>query len=149
MISRFDEDEPLARSWWICKHIRCSTCCLFLRQAFELSAQEQETLAWLRSLDAEVNLAYELVQQFVSMLRTRTGEHLDEWLRRVKASQIRELQGDLPGVKQDKAAVMVGLTLPQNNGVVEGQVNKLKLIKRMMYGRAKFPLLRQRVLHAL
>jgi transposase len=96
-----------------------------------------------------VNLAYELVQQFVYMLRTRTGEHLDEWLRRVKASQIRELQGDLPGVKQDKAAVVAGLTLPQNNGVVEGQVNKLKLIKRMMYGRAKFPLLRQRVLHAL
>jgi transposase len=42
-----------------------------------------------------------------------------------------------------------GLTLPQNNGLVEGKVNKLKLIKRMMYGRAKFPLLRQRVLHAL
>ena len=42
-----------------------------------------------------------------------------------------------------------GLTLPQNNGLVEGKVNKLKLIKRMMYGRAEFPLLRQRVLHAL
>jgi transposase len=44
---------------------------------------------------------------------------------------------------------VAGLTLPQNNGVVEGNVNKLKLIKRMMYGRAAFPLLRQRVLHAL
>jgi transposase len=42
-----------------------------------------------------------------------------------------------------------GLTLPQSNGVVEGKVNKLKLIKRMGYGRASFPLLRQRVLHAL
>jgi hypothetical protein len=44
---------------------------------------------------------------------------------------------------------VAGLTLPQNNGMVEGKVNKLKLIKRMGYGRAGFPLLRQRVLHAL
>ena len=44
---------------------------------------------------------------------------------------------------------LAGLTLPYSNGVVEGKVNKLKLIKRMMYGRAGFALLRQRVLHAL
>ncbi len=53
------------------------------------------------------------------------------------------------GVERDKAAVVAGLTLSQNNGLVEGKVNKLKLIKRMGYGRAGFPLLRQRVLHAL
>jgi transposase len=53
------------------------------------------------------------------------------------------------GVEQDKAAVQAGLTLALKNGQVEGQVTKIKLIKRMMYGRAKFPLLRQRVLHAL
>jgi hypothetical protein len=52
-------------------------------------------------------------------------------------------------IERDKVAVVAGLTLPQNNGLVEGKVNKLKLIKRMMYGRAAFPLLRQRVLHAL
>ena len=96
-----------------------------------------------------VDQAYELVQQFAHMLRTRTGEQLNDWLCCVKASKIRELQGFLTGVKRDKAAVTAGLTLPQNNGVVEGKVNKLKLIKRMGYGRAEFPLLRQRVLHAL
>ena len=53
------------------------------------------------------------------------------------------------GIERDKAAVVTGPTLPQNNGLVEGKVNKLKLIKRMGYGRAGFPLLRQRVLHAL
>ena len=83
------------------------------------------------------------------MLRTPTGEQLDDWLSSVRASQIRELQGFVPSVVRDKAAVVAGLTLPQNNGLVEGKVNKLKLIKRMMYGRAEFPLLRQRVLHAL
>ncbi len=89
-----------------------------------------------------------MVQQFAHLLRARTGEPLDDWLQRVKASQIRELQGVVRGIERDKAAVVAGLTLPQNNGVVEGHVNKLKLIKRMGYGRAGFPLLRQRVLHA-
>ena len=63
--------------------------------------------------------------------------------------QLREFQSFVQGVERDKAAVVAGLTLPQNKGLVEGKVNKLKLIKRMGYGRAGFPLLRQRVLHAL
>jgi len=122
---------------------------LFLRRTFELDADEQETLALLRLLHAEVDQAYELVQQFAQMLRTRTGEQLDAWLEHVRASQIGELQGFVVSIERDKAAVVAGLTLPQSNGLVEGNVNKLKLLKRMMYGRAKFPLLRQRVLHAL
>jgi transposase len=88
---------------------------LFLRQPQELEADEQETLTLLRSLHAEVDQAYELVQQFAQMLRTRTGEQLDEWLSRVKASRIRELQGTVFGVMQDKAAVKTGLTLPASN----------------------------------
>ena len=126
-----------------------SAAFLFLRRLEELETEDQETLALLRSLHAEVDQAYELVQQFTQMLRTRTGEQLDDWLSSVRASQIRELQGFILGVERDKAAVAAGLTLPQNNGLVEGKVNKLKLIKRMGYGRAGFPLLRQRVLHAL
>lgn len=122
---------------------------LFLRWVEELEADEQQTLSTLRNLHPDIDLAYDLVQQFAQMLRTRTGEQLDDWLRRVRASQIRELQGFVAGVERDKAAVVAGLTLTQNNGVVEGHVNKLKLMKRMGYGRAGFPLLRQRVLHAL
>jgi hypothetical protein len=60
------------------------------------------------------------------MLRTRTGEQLDGWLGRVKASQIRELQGFVAGVIRDKEAVKAGLTLSASNGIVEGKVNKLK-----------------------
>lgn len=122
---------------------------LFLRRPEELEADEQESLLTLRHLHPEIDLAYDLVQQLARMLRTRTGEQLDDWLEKVRASQIRALQGFVVGIERDKAAVVAGLTLPQNNGVVEGKVNKLKLIKRMMYGRARFPLLRQRVLHAL
>jgi transposase len=72
------------------------------------------------------------------MLRTRTGEQLDVWLERVRASQIRELQGFVLGVERDKKAVKAGLTLPQSNGMVEGKVNKLKLIKRMGSVNASF-----------
>lgn len=71
------------------------------------------------------------------------------WLEKVRASQVRESQSFVLALERDKAAVVAGLILAQNNGVVEGHVNKLKLMKRMGYGRAGFPLLRQRVLHAL
>jgi transposase len=122
---------------------------LFLRRSEELETDEQETLIMLRQLQPEVDLACDLVQQFAQMLRTRTGEQLDSWLEKVRTSQIPELQSFVLSVERDKPAIVAGLTLPQNNGLVEGHVNKLKLIKRMGYGRAGFPLLRQRVIRAL
>ena len=92
---------------------------LFLRGPTDLSSEEQKTLALLRSLQSEVNQAYELVQQFAHMLRTRTGEKLDDWLENVRASHIRTFQSFVLGVERDKAAVLAGPTLPQNNGLVE------------------------------
>ncbi|EHP91380.1 transposase of ISMdi2, ISL3 family [Methylorubrum extorquens DSM 13060] len=56
--------------------------------------------------------------------------------------------GFVTGLRQDEAAVRVAIVEPWSNGLVEGQVIRLKMIKRSMYGRAKFDLLRQRVLHA-
>jgi transposase len=87
----------------------------------------------------EINLMADLVQQFAHMLRTRTGERLDDWLTKGAASQTPELQSFVLGVERDKAAVLAGLTLPHSHGGVSGKVNKLKLIKRMGYGRAGFP----------
>jgi transposase len=122
---------------------------LFLRRPEKLTAEDQAALLTLRHLHPELELAYDLGQQFARMLRTRTGAQLDDWLAQVRASPIRELQDFVAGVERDQAAVVAGLTLVQSNGVVEGHVNKLKLLKRMMYGRANFPLVRQRVLHAV
>jgi transposase len=67
-------------------------------------------------LHSEVDQAYDLVQQFAQMLRSRTGEQLDNWLSCVRESQIRELQGFVQSIERDKAAVLAGLILPQNNG---------------------------------
>ena len=83
------------------------------------------------------------------MLRRRTGERLDAWLAQVQCSNLPELQSFAAGVEKDKDAVRAGLTWWINNGMVEGHVTKLKLIKRQGYGRAEFPLLRKRVLHAV
>ena len=122
---------------------------LLLRRPEELRVEEQEQLGKLRQIHPEVDLAYDLVQQFAQMLRTRTGEHLDAWLAQVESSNLPELQSFAVGVEKDKDAVRAGLTWWINNGMVEGHVTKLKLIKRQMYGKASFALLRQRVLHAL
>ena len=122
---------------------------LFLRCPEKLRGEEQETLVKLRQIDPEVDRAYDLVQQFVQMLRTRAGERLDAWLAQVQSSRLPEFQSFAAGIEKDKEAVRAGLTWWINNGMVEGHVTKLKLIKRQGYGRAGFPLLRKRVLHAV
>jgi transposase len=98
---------------------------LFLRRPTDLSSEEQEALALLRLLHSEVNQAYELVQQFAHMLRTRTGENLDAWLAQAVASQIREFRSFVAGIERDKAAVKAGLTLPTSNGIVDMTQSKL------------------------
>ena len=122
---------------------------LFMRHRDHLDEIEREDLAAFRLAHASLNTTYQLVQDFLHMMRHREGKRLDTWLSQVHESGLPELQSFAQGVEQDKAAVQAGLTLPISNGQVEGQVTKIKLIKRMMYGRAEFPLLRQRVLHAL
>ena len=122
---------------------------LFVRAPSDLDETEQEELNAIRQACPMANTVYELVQDFMSMLRCREGERLDGWLENVRKSQICELQRMVRSIEKDKAAVLAGLTLPHSNGVVEGSVNKLKYLKRMGFGRAGFALLRHRVLHAL
>jgi len=121
----------------------------FIRDPSDLKKTEQETLVAIRQASPTADMAYGLAQDFMGMLRHREGERLDVWLSQVRASHIPELQRFVRSIQRDKDAVLAGLTEPWSNGVVEGKINKLKLIKRMMYGRAEFPLLRQRVLYAL
>lgn len=122
---------------------------LFIRRPEKLKGEEQEQLDKVRQIHPDVERAYELVQQFAQMLRTRSGEQLDAWLACVQSSKLPELRSFGVSIEKDKDAVRAGLTWWINNGMVEGQVTKLKLIKRQGYGKADFPLLRKRVLHAL
>jgi transposase len=70
-------------------------------------------------------------------------------MRSVEADDVPALHSFLTGIKRDQDAVVAGLTLPWSSGAVEGAVTRIKLLKRIGYGRAKLALLRKRVLHAI
>jgi len=81
------------------------------------------------------------------LVRERLPNLLDPWLQAVKESELPELCRFAAGIERDQSAVLAALSLAWSNGPVEAQVQKLKVVKRQMFGRAKFDLLRQRVLH--
>lgn len=86
------------------------------------------------------------VTEFAKILTNQGGEHLDEWMASVEADELPHPHRFVRGLRRDYDAVLNGLTLPHNSGAVEGNVNR---IKRQMYGRANFDLLRKRILHAV
>jgi transposase len=109
-------------------------------------SEEREYLTRLGEYAPALATAYELAQAFAVMVRERPGEHhLQVWLAQATASGIPELSS-FRGVAEDQAPVAAALMLPWSNVPTEGQVNKLKLLKRSMYGRTSFPFLRQRLL---
>ena len=87
-----------------------------------------------------------LVRSFHKIFTERTPDHLPAWLERCEHCGIAELVGFAQGLRRDYAAVAAAVCSPWSQGQTEGQVNRLKLLKRQMYGRAGFALLRHRVL---
>lgn len=98
--------------------------------------------------DGEVASLYRLAQSYTQMIRQRRAAELDPWLRACASSGISPLVSFGVGLQRDYAAVRAALEEPWSSGQAEGQINRLKLLKRQMYGRASFALLRQRVLYA-
>lgn len=92
--------------------------------------------------------ARELALGFAKMICQRKAELLPAWLRSAARSKLKEFIGFARGIDEDYEAVKNALTYEWSNGQLEGQVNRLKLIKRQMYGRAGFGLLRARVLRS-
>jgi len=130
---------------------RCSprtTMWLLRRPDAALQPPDTVYMAALVARCPDVAVAQALTRDFITMLHARHVAALPDWLRRAKASGIREFQGCVAGMWRDYAAVAAAFSMEWNNRQVEGQVNRLKLLKRQGYGRAGFDLLRQRVLHA-
>ena len=88
-----------------------------------------------------------LADQFADLLRKRSSGTLSDWLLKGEASSCPEMRGFAEGIRRDEAAVRAAVTETWSNGPVEGHVNRLKTIKRQMYGRAGFRLLRVRTLN--
>jgi hypothetical protein len=113
-----------------------------------LADADRATLAEITGRCEELTTTRALVREFADMLCHRSGRNLPRWADQAEASTVRELRSFAAGLRKDWAAVAAGLTLPYSSGAVEGHVNRIKMIKRQMYGRAKPDLLRKRVLLA-
>jgi transposase len=119
---------------------------LMVKQPDKLTAEGRDALAKMRQACGDIEQTYSLAQAFGQLIRERNHQEFDHWVESARATEIRELKSFAAGLVRDKSAVVAALSLPWSNGQVKGQVNRLKLIKRSMYGRANFDLLRQRVL---
>ncbi|HEX2184751.1 MAG TPA: transposase, partial [Chloroflexota bacterium] len=116
--------------------------------AAKRSAAAQTYLDQLCQMNAGIAQAHALTQGFLTIVREQRGRDLEAWITAASASGIDALARFAHGLREDLAAVTAGLTLEWSNGPVEGQITRLKLLKRQGYGRAGFALLRQRLLQA-
>ena len=85
---------------------------------------------------------YAAIKEFYEILYSRRDERLETWLEKIENFNIPELQTYVNGIRIDINAVKNGIKLKDNNGLAEGSVNKIKVIKRIMYGRNSFDLLK-------
>ena len=128
--------SPREIAWWLCLPTK------------RLTQKQQEDLQMLLEADSELSELYHLTQTFFGLMRDHSSGELTPWMESALQSKIPEIRSFARGLGRDEAAVRAGLDLPWSQGQTEGQITRLKLIKRQGYGRAKFDLLRQRVLHA-
>ena len=121
---------------------------ILLRRSSDRTDDERNSLEQVKAQDPIIAHIAQLAADFTEMVRNRLSGRLGDWLETVRASGYTSLKSLATGIGQDVFAVRAALELPYSNGQTEGQVTRLKLLKRQMYGRAKLDLLRQRVLYA-
>lgn len=118
-----------------------------LLQPDELTDEQKQTAELLCRLSPEVGQAQQLALSFVEVIKERDVDGLRGWLIAAQRSEVAEFITFANGLTADLGAVRAALEYEWSNGQVEGQVHRLKLVKRQMYGRGKLDLLRARVLH--
>ncbi|HYY97302.1 MAG TPA: transposase, partial [Pyrinomonadaceae bacterium] len=114
----------------------------------ELEDEEQRMAELLCRLAPEVGQAQRLALSFVEVIKERRADELRGWIIEAQRSEIPEFVGFANGLAADLQAVRPALEYEWSNGQTEGQVHRLKLVKRQMYGRGNLDLLRARVLRA-
>lgn len=121
---------------------------LCLRPPEKLDADETKLLAQILAADPDLAQGHDLLQRFRQMVRDQDVAALEVWVQNAQDSELRPFQAFANGLLDDWSAVEAAFRLPWSNGPVEGHVNRVKLIKRSGFGRAKIDLLRSRVLAA-
>jgi transposase len=123
----------------------CQLARLLMADGDILPKAERNLVATLLEQVPPVAAAITVAKQLNALLRRKTSESLTAILDAAVATPLKDFAA---GLRRDAAAVQAALDLPWTTSPVEGQINRLKMLKRAMYGRAGFPLLRARVLHA-
>jgi transposase len=118
------------------------------RPPHELTTEQGQFLTHLGAVSSEIRETRELALAFRQLMKRRAVGQFPAWLELAEQSTVAEMRNFAVGLRQEYAAVAAALEYRWSNGPVEGHVNRLKMIKRQMYGRANFDLLRARVLHA-
>jgi len=119
-----------------------------LRRAEKRTTESQALLADLRERSPTLNEAIALAEAFIALVRDHKSDQLELWLKQAEDSAVPPLQRFATRLRADYAAVHAALALDWSNGQTEGQINRLKTIKRQMYGRAGLDLLERRFLLA-
>jgi transposase len=119
---------------------------LLARPPEKLKPDQKQLLAKLNECCPEIPILYALTQGFAQVFRDKQSDSLQVWLDQARGTGLPEIGHFWEGLRRDEKAVNAAVILPWSNGQVEGQIHRLKLVKRQMYGRAKFNLLRHRVL---
>jgi transposase len=117
----------------------------FIRRPEDRTAEEQGHVDRLRAGDSGLRAGLDLAAEFAALVRKAGTMPFADWLTKAAGSGCAEVRSFAASLRQDEAAVAAALTEPWSNGPVEGHVNRLKVIKRQMYGRAGLHLLRARV----
>ena len=120
---------------------------LFLRPNHRLSSEEIQELELVLEANPKLALGYHLKEEFQRIIAQHDAEALDGWIAKAALSELKPFQSLAKGMVQDQEAIWNGLTLSWSTAQCEGQICRVKLIKRQGYGRAKLDLLRQRILH--
>jgi transposase len=121
---------------------------LVLKRPGPRTDADAQLIAQLQAQHPDLAVAIDLAQDFCTIVRERQVDRFDHWLARAAASRVAPLQRFATGLHADYEAVKAGIRLRWSNGPVEGQINRLKMLKRQMFGRAKLDLLSRRFLRA-
>ena len=121
---------------------------MVLKQPRKRTDADTQLMEHLKAQHGELAVAITLAQDFAAIVRERQPDRFDSWLDRATASGVAPLQRFATRLRGDYEAVKAGLTLRWSNGPVEGQINRLKMLKRSMFGRAKIDLLSRQFLLA-
>lgn len=120
---------------------------LLLKDESKLTAQEQLRRETLLEMSPDIRKGREIVVAFRHLISHRQAAKLTAWMQEAQQSNLTELENFVMVLRRDEAAVRAAATSEWSNGQTEGQINRLKFLKRQMFGRAKFDLLKARVLH--